>query len=126
MSTSIPKVPRLPKGRGFRGPDFYGCFNTGSAPCIRRSRFTGKYVVGAEMNTDMALSDSRILSNRRKFEVAGRTVWVFKTRAPAVRKFNELCKARIAENERVRAEHKRDLQAARKSDLAAALRLGDY
>jgi hypothetical protein len=82
MSTKIPEVPRLTKGRGFRGPDFYGCFNTGSAPCIRRSRFTGKYVVGAEMNTDMALSDPRILSNRRKFEVAGRVVWVFKTRAP--------------------------------------------
>jgi Tfp pilus assembly protein PilZ len=78
------------------------------------------------MNTDMALSDPRILSNRRKFEVAGRVVWVFKTRAPAVRKFNELCQVRIAENEHVRAEHRRDLAAAKKGDLSAALRLGDY
>jgi len=62
MSNTTIKVPRIPKGRGFRGPEWYGCCGTGAAPCIRRSKFTGKYVVGTEMSTDMALSDRRILA----------------------------------------------------------------
>lgn len=120
------KVPRLPKGRGFRGPDFYGCINTGTAPCIRRSRRTGKYIVGAEMNTEMALNDPRLFTNMRKWEVAGRYVYVYKTRVSAVHRFEALCEARIEENQRVREEHQRDLATARDGDMTAAARLINY
>lgn len=127
MSTKEIKVPRLPKGRGYRGPDFYGCFNTGTAPCIRRSRRTGKYIVGAESNTEMALNDARLLTNMRSWEIGGRTVYVYKTRAPAVRRFEAMCEERIRENEEMRKKHEEDL-SAREGDtvaqMTAALRLG--
>jgi len=120
-------VPRLPKGRGFRGPEWYGCCGTGAAPCIRRSTFTGKYVVGTEMSTDIALSDRRILSNKRKFEVMGcRTVFVYKTRKPAVAKFQALCEEQLRVNEEMRQEHRRELEAAQAGDIGAALRCGDF
>ena len=58
MATGI-KVPRLDKGKGFKGPDFYGCMNTGTAPAIFHSR-TGKYVVGPEMAARDAMQAVRV------------------------------------------------------------------
>ena len=126
MSTTI-QVPRIPKGRGFRGPEWYGCCGTGAAPCIRRSKFTGKYVVGTEMSTDQALSDHRILSNRRKFEVGTRTVFVYKTRKAAVAKFLVLCEKQEQVNAEMRAEAQGLHRKAQQGDIGAALTLGlDY
>jgi len=42
------QVPRLAKGRGYKGPEFYGCFNTGMAPAVFHSRYD-KYYVGPEL-----------------------------------------------------------------------------
>lgn len=47
MSNTI-RVPRLAKGKGYKGPEFYGCMNTGMAPAIFHSR-CGKYYVGSEI-----------------------------------------------------------------------------
>lgn len=125
MSTTI-QVPRIPKGRGFRGPEWYGCCGTGAAPCIRRSMVTGKYVVGTEMSTDQALSDYRILSNRRKFEVGTRMVFVYKTRKAAVAKFLVLCEKQEQVNAEMRQEHRRELKAAQAGDLSATMNLIDF
>jgi len=101
--------------------------NTGAAPCIRRSTLTGKYVVGTEMSTYTALSDRHILTNQRSFEVnGGRTVFVYKTRKPAVTKFQALCVEQDRVNEEMWQEHHRELQAAQGGDMGAALRAGDF
>ena len=56
----------------------------------------------------------------------GRQVWLYRSRKPAVAKFMALCGAQIIENENMRREHAETLDKARKGDMAAALRLGDY
>lgn len=80
------------------------------------------------MSTDMALSDRRILSNKRKFEVMGcRTVFVYKTRKPAVAKFLALCEKQEQVNAEMRAEAQGLHRKAQQGDLGAALTLGmDY
>ena len=90
-------VPRLAKGKGFKGPDFYGCFNTGTAPAIFHSR-TGKYVVGPESAAREAMSEGICLTNKRCYGKDRRKVWIFKGRGPAVARFMVLCGVRILEN----------------------------
>jgi len=114
------KVPRLTKGKGMKGPEPYGCFNTGMATVILRSRATGKYLVGPEIEVDTVRE--KILfgnnANKRIFkhpQYPHRTVYVFKTRTPAVAKFVELCNRQLAENESDRQAHqqaKRDAQSS--------------
>ncbi len=68
MSEPI-KVPRLAKGHGYKGPEFYGCFNTGMAPCIFHSR-TGKYVVGPEIPCRDAMRAGMTLFDKRRSRAA--------------------------------------------------------
>jgi len=124
MATGI-KVPRLDKGKGFKGPDFYGCMNTGTAPAIFHSR-TGKYVVGPEMAARDAMQAGACLLNKRTFGKGRQKVYIFKGRGPAVSKFLVLCGARILENAQVRAEHVETARKARAGDIGAAIALGDY
>ena len=120
-------VPRLPKGRGYKGPEFYGCCNTGMAPCIFHCR-TGKYLVGPELPCDDAMQQGvqSFFQQENMGTSDGRRVWLYKSRKPAVAKFMALCGAQIIENENMRREHAETLDKARKGDMAAALRLGDY
>ena len=118
-------VPRLAKGKGFKGPDFYGCFNTGTAPAIFHSR-TGKYVVGPESAAREAMSEGICLTNKRCYGKDRRKVWIFKGRGPAVARFMVLCGARILENAQVRAEHIATARKAATGDIGAALALGDF
>ena len=124
MATGI-KVPRLDKGKGFKGPDFYGCMNTGTAPAIFHSR-TGKYVVGPEMAARDAMQAGACLLNKRTFGKGRQKVYIFKGRGPAVSKFLVLCGAWILENAQVRAEHMETARKARAGDIGAAIALGDY
>jgi len=124
MATGI-KVPRLDKGKGFKGPDFYGCMNTGTAPAIFHSR-TGKYVVGPESAAREAMSEGICLTNKRCYGKDRRKVWIFKGRGPAVARFMVLCGARILENAQVRAEHIATARKAAAGDIGAALALGDF
>jgi len=125
MSEPI-KVPRLAKGKGYKGPEFYGCFNTGMAPAIFHSR-TGKYVVGPELPARDAMRAGTCLLTTRvvKCSDARRYVWIFKGRKAAVAKFLALCGAQILQNETIRREHAETRAAAARGDMAAALRLGD-
>lgn len=118
-------VPRLAKGGGYKGPEFYGCFNTGMAPCIFHSR-TGKYVVGPELRCRDAMRIGVTLTDTRACGEGNQRVWLFKSRKPAVAKFVALVEAQIQENRAVRQEHIDTLVKARKGDIAAVLALGDF
>ena len=122
MSTGI-KVPRLDKGKGFRGPDAYNCFNTGLAPAIFHSR-TGKYVVGPEIPCRDAMRAFACLDSKRTWGEGNRKVYIFKGRAAAVSKFLTLCGAQILQNAQIRAEHIETARKARGGDMAAVLALG--
>jgi hypothetical protein len=119
------QVPRLPIGKGFKGPEYPGCFNTGMAPAIFHSR-QGKYVVGREMPCRDAMRNSLPQSSKRCHGEGNRKVFIFKGRKAAVNKFLALCGAAILENNRVRSEYRETLDKARKGDMAAVLALGDY
>jgi hypothetical protein len=109
-------VPRLTLGKGWLGPEALGCCGTGTRPAIYRSRATGKYVVGPENDCDYVLQNWKLIgSNKRIHKVPyGRTVWVFKTRKPAVAKFAELCEERKQLNERLRKDYLEEQQQLRK------------
>ena len=106
------KVPRLAKGKGLKGPEFYGCFNTGMAPCIFHSR-TGKYVVGPQLCCQDAMHAG--LTGRKMG-----AVYIYKNRASAVHRFMVLCGAQILENYELSQKHKA-LQKASAPLLAAPL-----
>lgn len=118
-------VPRLAKGRGYKGPEFYGCYNTGMAPCIFHSR-TGKWVVGPELRCRDAMRAGLTLQNVFCHGEGRQRVWIFKTRRNAVAKFTELCITQTKENNDLRREHDATLEKARRGDMAAALALGDF
>jgi len=118
-------VPRLPKGAGYNGPEFYGCCNTGMAPCIFHSR-TGKYLVGPELRCQDAMQQGVTFTSKRTWGEGRQRVWLFKGRKPAVAKFMALCGAQIIENENMRRDHAETLDKARKGDMAAVLHLGDF
>ncbi len=120
------KVPRLERGAGYRGPEHYGCCNTGLAPAIFHSR-TGKYVVGPEIPCRDAMRECACLSNKRTWGTdPRRKVYIFKGRAAAVSKFLALCGAQILQNHEIRLEHIKTARAAAAGDMAAVLALADY
>ena len=111
------KVPRLSRGKGFRGPEPFGCFNTGTAPVIMHSR-TGKWLVGPEIELDDARNFILFEPNKNKRIYKGRNtsdkwwVYIYKSRKPAVSKFQELCDKQDKMNNEMRAEY---LQAKKDS-----------
>lgn len=119
------QVPRLDKGKGFKGPEALGCFNTGFAPAIFHSR-SGKYVVGPEMCCRDAMREGLTLQNRRVHGQGGRRVYFFKGRAAAVAKFQAICAAQMEVNTIMLREHAETKAAASRGDLAATLALADY
>jgi hypothetical protein len=120
-------IPRLSKGTGYKGPEFYGCYNTGMAPAIFHSR-TGKYVVGPELPArDVMRAGTCLLTTRVvKCADARRYVWIYKGRKAAVTKFLALAGAVVAENAEMARRHAETRTAAARGDLAAALALGDF
>lgn len=119
------QVPRLSKGKGYKGPEFYGCCNTGMAPAIFHSR-TGKYIVGPEMRCRDAMRDFVLLGNKRTVGTGRDKCWIFKGRAGAVKRFMSLCGAAILMNDKIRKEHIETAAKARAGDMSAILALGDY
>jgi hypothetical protein len=120
------QVPRLSKGKGYKGPEALGCFNTGMAPAIFHSR-SGKYVVGPEMRCRDAMRMGLLLiSNKRSDGKGGHKVYIYKTRGPAVAKFTALCEAQMRGNDERRNEMRALCVKARRGDIAAALALGDF
>ena len=120
------QVPRLAKGHGYKGPEFYGCCNTGMAPAIFHSR-CGKYCVGPELRCrDAMRAGIGYVAKVRTIGEGRQKVWLFKGRAAAVRRFLALCGAQLVENEKMRREHAETARKAARGDLTATLALGDY
>lgn len=68
----------------------------------------------------------RDVSNKRVFRTKGEELWAFKGRKAAVAEFSKLCREVLAFNDKVRRDRAADLEAARRGDIGAALRLADY
>lgn len=119
-------VPRLGANRGYLGPEYYGCCGTGRRPLILHCGYSRRYIVGPELAIDVGLR-SKIMANpsRRIWRIDRDTVYAFRSRGAAVAKWRELCAEVIRYNDETRAAAKRDLEAARKGDMGALLRLGD-
>ena len=138
-------VGRLPKGAGMKGPDHYGCINSGLQPVILHAQ-TGReganfYIVGPDCPA-VGVREKVKLSEFR-FRVFGerdkdgdltrriwrekndphekRTVWVFKSRKPAVEKFIELCEKVVAWNNEQREAHKKAIADSKSSDPATRM-----
>lgn len=118
-------VPRLAKGKGFSGPDHYGCCNTGNAPAIFHSR-TGKYVVGPITYCRDAMAAGITFTDARKYGEGSRRVWIYKSRGPAIAKFRELATIIEQANAEMRRQHAELARRAAAGDLEAAAALGDF
>lgn len=106
MKDGTAKIPRV------RGPEYHGCVGTGKRPVMRRSVYHGEYLVGTEdAITQVAvalcfgkvredLGNKRVIRDYRavtregeviREKVRGGPVYRYKTKAPALRKFCEMC-----------------------------------
>lgn len=116
-------VPRLAVGHGYKGPEFYGCCNTGMAPSIFHSR-SGKFVVGPELRCRDAMQYGLLF----KYLIWGegpQRVWIYKGRKPAVAKFLELCEAAEDTNRDLAAQYADTRRKALAGDLSAVLAPGE-
>lgn len=127
-------VPRLKPGQGFKGPEPVGCFNTGTAPCIFRSKIDGVgYLVGPEICIQDARDAFCFFNMKgkrtwrpRDSKLKWKVVYRFRSRGGAVKKFVELVNARMEERRKDRREISELKKRAANLDMDAVLKLGDY
>ncbi len=105
------KIPRLSRGKGYGGPEYFRCSNTGCRPIILHS-VSGKFFVGPQLAVEdvKALQYSPLVGKRRKVvldpvKAPKSIVYIYKTRTPAVAKFLELCKEVWKWNDDQRAQY---------------------
>lgn len=125
-------VPRLQPGQALHALEPLGCINSGHSVAIRRPRARPEvYLVSdcdiaalevAQRAAWVIPEGARKVTHKDCMSLSKRdTVYVFRSRAPAVRKFQALCMeratAQIAEIEKLRAA-KRALSG---NDLSAAI-----
>ena len=116
-------------GRYVVGPDAHGCFNTGHAPCILRLRCAG-YVLLVGYEGDLLDRVVRrkaywaALSNKRTTQGMWGKIYIYRTRRPAVARYDAMVEVQVEANKATRAK----IRALRtKEDLESALTLGiDY
>jgi len=119
------QVPRLARGKGYKGPEAFGCFNTGLAPAIFHSR-SGKYIVGPELRCRDTMREGLLLGTKRVAGKGGNRVYIYKTRQPAVAKFQELCGAQMQYNAKLRQELATLRSKAQQGDMTAVLDLINF
>lgn len=124
-------VPTLRRGKAFVGPEAFGCCNTGTRPIILHSKATGLWLVGPELAVDEARSAVCFGAERGKRTLVrmGKTVHIYKTRGPAVKRFQDNVDEQRAMNERLKASYDAAADDARSADpetaIAGALALSD-
>ena len=122
---------KLPLGKGYKGAEPTGCFNTGAAAVIMHSKiakqYLGKpYAVGKEMDTRYNLKDNMIS------EWMGKPTKVkfFKTAAPAWKEFNRLnnkmLKSNIDDRKEIEKAKKEMKSGSMEEYLKGAHTLSDY
>ncbi len=104
---------RLGRGKGIRGPDHFGCINTGLAPGLLHSRkmieypglFNGcRFAVGPVAYMNDGIMKRAQQPRARKVTVGGRTVHFYRTYKAAKARYAALCDEIRAANERARGE----------------------
>ena len=125
---------RLKLGQGFRGPEFFGCINSGSAPVIIKSKHLKRwsvyrYYVGPEFPIRFDLYEVlrlAMVGHGYKFHSGHWTFFLYQSPSAAWTRFDALCKAQNEINADVRAEAAELRVKAQKGDLGAALALSGY
>lgn len=120
--------PLLP-GEALRGPDYYGCYNTGTAPYLLHNRQTGRFYVGPELAVADAVRQVVIRGlpkSTAMVDTSSGRVWLYSEWSAAFAKWSSAVNSAVAENNRVAAERKAVAAKAAHGDIAAALALGDY
>jgi hypothetical protein len=111
-------VPTLRKGKLVRGPEpWIGCYNTGHAPTILRSRWDGLFYVGEEIAID-ALKEQRLYASLRhqkewrsnQYKEKG-FARCFKTRKPALEQFRQLVSAALHMRDESVEEERKEREA---------------
>ena len=153
----VRKQGRLKKGDVLGGPEPYGCINSGVRPTLAHLNTpTDLYIVGpdcraaeirkalrqAEYHVDImersgmkpnarAAKMLRTRIHREQGDPHGRrTVFVFRSKAPAIAKFVDLCNVILDENAQDRANHQKAIADMRSPDperrVRGALAAMDY
>jgi len=127
---------RIPLGKGYEGPDFYGCINSGFAPAIFHSKKLKAYCDGPRFAVGPGLYvfdaiNWRILTNKnpRFYDVDGdsrRRVYFYSTYKAAKGKFYKLCQSVLDSNQQDQADVAELKKRAASGDVGAALNLSDY
>jgi len=129
---------RLGKGRGVRGPDHYGCCNTGLAPAIMKSQALCndpklsngyKFVVGPELFVDdaiRAMYTGKVSGRTWRDHTRRYVVRFFKNYKAAKKAFQSLVDTITQENNETRDKHVALKKAASEGNPQAALDLLDY
>lgn len=131
--TFFPKGKQLRPGKYCIGPEpSVGCYNTGFAPCIKKSRRYPDFITvgysGDLLDRETYGKAFRaFLNKRRTFRGNMGKIWLYTTTAPAKRKFEKLCQKAWANYQREANEITALRKQAKQGNLAAVLALGlDY
>lgn len=126
-------VPHLKLGKGFIGPEFSGCCNSGMRPVMLRlgkPQYAGKYkyIVGNEIDiwslTPVYLKLMEGFKGYKMVIDKQTIVFVYQTRTAALRKFENLCKSVKAYNHEVQKEVENLQNKSKNGDLESTLSLG--
>ena len=133
MSYEFPT--RLGWGKGFRGPDYPGCINSGAAPAMLKSRLADRYLgksfmVGGEMAVRYGQTEciSAAMNGKRTRDMKRFNVRFFKTYAGAKKHFLKLLADIESEREKARAavDAVKAAKPGTPERMAAMLNAADY
>lgn len=128
---------RMRDNQYLRGPDHYGCINTGLAPILYKSKDMRKYpdlakgfkfLVGPEMFSVDAVKALMIFKrvSGRTYKMHGRTIKFYKKYKSAKAEFTRQVKE-IQDTNKAEAQRHLTLKAkARQGDMQALVDLTDY
>jgi hypothetical protein len=133
------EVPRLNKGKGYAGPEYVGCMNTGARVAIMNSKIFNRYLVGTELEIaglhGLSGPSRQVFAGKRvirwsepgngKIDGIKHVIYAFKGRAAAVAKFHELNEKVLAFNRLERERIAKYNEAVRMGDMTEALRYAD-
>ena len=128
--TFFPKGKQLTPGKACKGPEpSVGCYNTGFAPYIRRSKVDPDFIavgyIGDLLDFQTYNRAYRaFVGKKRTLQGNMGKIWLFKTTSPAKRKFEELCQKAWMAYQHEANEIIALRKQAKQGDLEAALTLG--
>ena len=136
MSSATFTFPtRLPMNKGFSGPDFPGCINSGFAPALLKSKsaatYLGKpFMVGGSFAVKFSQTDCilSVMRGKRTKEMKRYKVRFFKTYSAAKKYFLKLMEPISAQRKETRqaAEELRDAKFGTPGYMSALLSANDY